>query len=139
MFTSDEKKTLDVWKKMEAQIYKCDPQKLIRIFLCFKHFFVVYLCYVNISVSTKSYYNICQNYFIQTLSIVFETAMYTQTSKVSEVGDLSQGRTESSLFYSYFTKVSGWVATPFLGWLLFTFDTYLILLSVKQGGIKYHF
>ena len=30
-------------------------------------------------------------------------------------------------------------ATPFPGLLYFTPDTYLILLSVKQGGIKYHF
>ena len=30
-------------------------------------------------------------------------------------------------------------ATPFPGLLYFTLDTYLILLSVKQGGIKYHF
>ena len=30
-------------------------------------------------------------------------------------------------------------ATHFPGFLLFTLDTYLILLSVKQGGIKYHF
>ena len=30
-------------------------------------------------------------------------------------------------------------ATPFPGLLHFTLDTYLILLSVKQGGIKYHF
>ena len=30
-------------------------------------------------------------------------------------------------------------ATPFSGFLNFTLDTYLILLSVKQGGIKYHF
>ena len=30
-------------------------------------------------------------------------------------------------------------ATPFPGLLHFTHDTYLILLSVKQGGIKYHF
>ena len=30
-------------------------------------------------------------------------------------------------------------ATPFPGLLHFTFDMYLILLSVKQGGIKYHF
>ena len=29
--------------------------------------------------------------------------------------------------------------TPFPGLLHFTLDTYLILLSVKQGGIKYHF
>ena len=29
--------------------------------------------------------------------------------------------------------------TPFLGLLHFTFDLYLIMQSVKQGGIKYHF
>ena len=29
--------------------------------------------------------------------------------------------------------------TPFPGLLHFTFDTYLIMLSVKQGDIKYHF
>ena len=30
-------------------------------------------------------------------------------------------------------------AAPFPGLLHFTLDTYLIMLSVKQGGIKYHF
>ena len=30
-------------------------------------------------------------------------------------------------------------ATPFPGLLHFTLDPYLIMLSVKQGGIKYHF
>ena len=30
-------------------------------------------------------------------------------------------------------------ATPFLGLHHFTLDPYLIILSVKQGGIKYHF
>ena len=30
-------------------------------------------------------------------------------------------------------------ATPFPGLLHLTLNTYLILLSVKQGGIKYHF
>ena len=29
--------------------------------------------------------------------------------------------------------------SPFLRLLHFTLDTYLIMLSVKQGGIKYHF
>ena len=31
------------------------------------------------------------------------------------------------------------ISTPFPGLFQFTLDTYLILLSVKQGGIKYHF
>ena len=30
-------------------------------------------------------------------------------------------------------------ATPFLGLLHFTLDPYLIMLSVMQGDIKYHF
>ena len=30
-------------------------------------------------------------------------------------------------------------ATPFTGLLHFILDTYLIVLRVKQGGIKYHF
>ena len=39
---------------------------------------------------------------------------------------------------SYYTKVLGGV-TPFLGLLHFTLNASLIMLSVKQGGIKYHF
>ena len=30
-------------------------------------------------------------------------------------------------------------ATPFPGFLHFILDPYLIMLTVKQGGIKYHF
>ena len=30
-------------------------------------------------------------------------------------------------------------ATPFLGLFNFTFDSYLIMLSIKQGGTKFHF
>ena len=33
----------------------------------------------------------------------------------------------------------GWGATPFPGLLHFTLDPYLIMLSVKQGSIKFHF
>ena len=36
-------------------------------------------------------------------------------------------------------KFRGKGATPFPGLLHFTLDTHLILPSVKQGGIKYHF
>ena len=38
-----------------------------------------------------------------------------------------------------FSIVIGEGVTPFPGLLHFTLDTYLVLLSVKQGGIKYHF
>ena len=56
----------------------------------------------------------------------------------SEVGDCSRGRSKGSFFNSYYTKVWGG-ATPLPGLLHFTLDMYLILLSVKQGDIKYHF
>ena len=51
------------------------------------------------------------------------------------VGDDSQGRPFQLLLH----RGVGEGATPFPGLLHFTLDTYLILLSVKQGGIKYHF
>ena len=57
--------------------------------------------------------------------------------KVRKVGDLSQGWPKCSLFNSY-NKMQGG-ATPFLGLTHFTLDPYFIMLSVKQGGIKYHF
>ena len=56
-----------------------------------------------------------------------------------EVGDHSREWPEGSLFDNYNTKVYGEGSTPFPGLLHFTFDPYLIMLSVKQGGIKYHF
>ena len=52
---------------------------------------------------------------------------------VSKVGDRSQGRLEGSLFSSYYSEVY-WRAL-----FHFTLDFFLIMLSVKQGGIKYHF
>ena len=58
-------------------------------------------------------------------------------TKVSKVCDCCRGWPEGSFFDSYYTKVSG--ATPFPGFLHFIRDAYLIMLSVKQGGIKYHF
>ena len=61
------------------------------------------------------------------------------TCDKSKVGDRSRGGPEGSLFNSYYTKLYGEGATPFSGLLHFTFDVYLIMLSVKQGNIKYHF
>ena len=55
----------------------------------------------------------------------------------SKVGERRRGWPEGSLFNSYYTEILGRVPLP--GLLHFTLDTYLILLSVKQGGIKYHF
>ena len=39
----------------------------------------------------------------------------------------------------YFYAIVRKGATPFPGLLHFTLDPYLIMLSIKQGGIKYHF
>ena len=58
---------------------------------------------------------------------------------VSKVGDHSRGWPEGSLFDSLLHQCVGEGATPFPGLLHFTLDPYLIMLSVKQGGIKYHF
>ena len=57
----------------------------------------------------------------------------------SKVGDHSRGWPEGSLFDSLRQQGVGEGATPFPGLLHFTLDPYLIMLSVKQGGIKYHF
>ena len=51
----------------------------------------------------------------------------------------SRGWPEGSLFDSLLHQGVGEGATPFPGLLHFTLDPYLIMLSVKQGGIKYHF
>ena len=59
--------------------------------------------------------------------------------KTSWVGDHSRGWPEGSLFNSLLHQGVGEGATPFSGLLNFTLDPYLIMLSVKQGGIKYHF
>ena len=55
-----------------------------------------------------------------------------------EVGNRSWGWPEGSLFDSYYQGV-GEGAAPFPGLLHFTLDPYLIMLSVEQGDIKYHF
>ena len=58
---------------------------------------------------------------------------------ISKVGDHSRGWPEGSLFDSLLHQGVGESATPFPGLLHFPLDPYLIMLSVKQGGIKYHF
>ena len=58
---------------------------------------------------------------------------------LSKVGDHSRGWPEGSLFNSLLHEGVGEGATPFPGLLHFTLDPYLIMLSVKQRGIKYHF
>ena len=58
--------------------------------------------------------------------------------KQSKVGDRCRRHPEGS--FSIATTLRCWEeATYFPGLLHFTLDTYLIILSVKQRGIKYHF
>ena len=63
------------------------------------------------------------------------------TAKIykSKVGDHSGGWPEGSLFNSYYTEMLGNGATPFSRLLHFTLDTYLIMLSARQGDTKNHF
>ena len=69
---------------------------------------------------------------------MWEVLPSIEINKVSKVGDHSPGCPKSSLFDSYYTTVLRthnslhWIAPLYL-------TLYLILLSVKQGGIKYHF
>ena len=65
---------------------------------------------------------------------------------ISKVGDCSRRQLKRSLFLfqttqklPFPTRGVGEGATPFPGLLHFTLDMYLIMLIVKQDGIKYHF
>ena len=58
--------------------------------------------------------------------IAYTIYKYTHTHIKSKVGDCSRGLQHQS-------------ATPFSGLLHFTLDPYHIMLSVRQGGITYHF
>ena len=53
--------------------------------------------------------------------------------------DDSRQRPKGSLFDSLLHRGVREGTTPFPGLLHFTLDPYLLMLSVKQGGIKYHF
>ena len=59
--------------------------------------------------------------------------------KKGKVGDLLSRATRGFPFQLLLHRGVGENVTPLPGLLHFTLDTYLILLSVKQGGIKYHF
>ena len=59
---------------------------------------------------------------------------------MSKIGNRCRGRLEGSFFNSYYTEVSvAEGATPSPGLFHFTLDHYFMMLSVKQGSIKYSF
>ena len=72
-------------------------------------------------------------YFIYFLKI---TDLFKSKVKLAT---MVKGDPKGSLFNSLLHQCVGEGATPFPGWFHFTLDPYLKMLSVKQGGIKYHF
>ena len=56
-----------------------------------------------------------------------------------ENGPIFKKLQNSLVFKKWFRIQISSNATPFPGFLHFTLDPYLIILSVKQGGIKNHF
>ena len=76
-------------------------------------------------------------YYYLCLGVRESISMYIYISKVklATVVEVDQ----KAPFSLATTRGVGEGAIPFPGLLHFTLNTYLILLSVKQGGIKYHF
>ena len=62
--------------------------------------------------------------------------IYNPSGQINKLATLVAGYPKAS--FSIATTV-GEGATPFPGLLHFNLDPYLIMLSVKEGGIKYHF
>ena len=87
----------------------------------------------------KSYQRLKKWYLVSPIQFSMSTQFncqkhfYFKLFSLVIVDDHSRG----SLFDCYYTKLQG--ATPFPRLLPFTFDPYLIMLSAKQGDIKYHF
>ena len=98
--------------------------------LCFKFLLYFYLFY-----KWKAFVVILVNCWF----IIVEGFKSTNKKVKSKVSDHSWGWPKGSLFDSFLHQCVGEGATPFPGLLYFTLDSYLIMLSVKQGGIKYHF
>ena len=72
------------------------------------------------------------------LTNISNTSRVPLSKLLSKVGDLSRGWSEGSLFNSYCTEKRGWRYS--IPWIAPIYHLpYLIILSVKQGGIKYHF
>ena len=78
-------------------------------------------------------------FLVRSLRWMIKWQMPRQDTYTLVVGDCRRGQLECSLFNSYYTKVVGEGTTPFPWLLHFTLDPYLIMLSIKQGSLKYHF
>ena len=81
--------------------------------------------------------------YVWSIRMAFDRKTWQQVfnmfKEISKVGDLSQGWPEDSLFNSYYTELSGRTLLLSLDCSHCTLDPYLIMLSAKQGSIKYHF
>ena len=80
-----------------------------------------HVCWVRIRVENKNYYIFFDAYEDITLFTNLAAWAGYDTRSIFKLSSTGEG------------------ATPFSGLLHFTLDTYFILLSVKQEGIKYHF
>ena len=101
------------------------------------------MCWKNWEKCTNNYvsYNkvIARGTFLNTTKTINPITGHIHTLYIYKVGDHSRRWPEGSLFDSLRHQGVGEGATPYPGLLHFTLDLYLIMLSVKQGGIKYHF
>ena len=68
-------------------------------------------------------------YYVLGESLVYRVDFVIQTSQIEYI----------KLQQTLLDRGIGEAATPYPGLLHFTLDPYLIMLSAKQGGIKYHF
>ena len=92
----------------------------------------------NLNRKHIGYPTISDTLFSQILVFFQHTWMCPSYIVSCKVGDLSWGWPEGSLFNSYHTEM--WRRVILLSLDCSTsLDPYLIMLSVKQGGIKYHF
>ena len=94
---------------------------------------------VEIKFFTKNYRN--TNFLNLGFQVFFKLKKYLSVKRITirhcqSVIDANKYPTINTAFVD---RDVGEGATPFPGLSHFTFDMYLILLSIKQGGIKYHF
>ena len=87
----------------------------------------------------KFYFEIPTTQIIIIFALQKPSKLIQYNKIVSKIGNRSRGWLEGSLLDLLLHQGVGEGATPFPGWLHFTLDPYLIMLSVKQGSIKYDF
>ena len=80
---------------------------------------------------------ICKHFLF--ITFLNELIFLCSLSKKVKLATIAEGDPKAPFLIATLHQGVGEGATPFPGLLHFTLDPYLIMLSVKQGGIKYHF